>query len=171
MQKASASCLVIEGNYFDERIANCIWDVSTFFSETAVEMCFFFFFWSSSQFKKLSLKLFKIVTGILVNYYFCCCCCYSVAQLCSTLYDPVDCNTPGFPVHHQLPEFSQTYVHWLGDAIQPSYPLLALLTCLQSFPASGSFSQWVGSLNQMAKVLELQLQHQSFQWIFSVDFI
>ena len=85
---------------------------------------FFFFFWSSSQFKKLSLRLFKIATGILVTYYFCCCCCCSVAQLCLALCDPVDCNTPGFHVHHQPPEFSQAYVHWVGDAIQPSYPLL-----------------------------------------------
>ena len=132
---------------------------------------FCFVFWSSSQFKKLSLKLFKIVTGILVTYYFCCCCCCSVAQLCSVLCDPVDCNTSGFPVHHQLPEFSQTYVHWVGNAIQPSYPLLALLYLPSVFSSIRVFSQWVGSLNQMAKVLELQLQHQSFQWIFSVDFI
>ena len=47
----------------------------------------------------------------------------SVAQLCLTLCDPMDCNTPGFPVHHQLPELAQTHVHRVGDAIQPSYPL------------------------------------------------
>ena len=47
----------------------------------------------------------------------------SVAQLCLTLYNPVGCSTPGLPVHHQLPEFTQTHVHWLGDAIQPSHPL------------------------------------------------
>ena len=49
--------------------------------------------------------------------------CCSVTQLCLTLYDPVNCSTPGFPVHHQLPEFTQTHVHWVGDAIQPSHPL------------------------------------------------
>ena len=46
-----------------------------------------------------------------------------VAQLCPTCFDPIDCSTPGLPVHHQLPEFTQTHVHWVGDAIQPSHPL------------------------------------------------
>jgi len=50
----------------------------------------------------------------------------SVAQSCLTLCDPMDCSTPGFPVHHQLPEFTQTHVHRIGDAIQPSHPLSAL---------------------------------------------
>ena len=57
--------------------------------------------------------------------------------MCLTLCDPMDCSTPGFPVHHQLPELTQTHVHQVGDAIQPSHPLSS---CLQSFPASGSFS-------------------------------
>ena len=52
--------------------------------------------------------------------YICCC---SVAQSCLTLCDPMDCSTPGFPVHHQLPEFTRTHVHRVGDAIQPSHPL------------------------------------------------
>ena len=63
----------------------------------------------------------------------------SVAQSCLTLCDPVDCSMPGLPVHHQLPEFTQTHVHWVGDAIQPSHPLIPFSSCLQSFPASGSF--------------------------------
>ena len=50
-------------------------------------------------------------------------CCCSLAQLCPTLYDPMDCNTSGFPVHHHLPELAQTHVHWVSDAIQPSHPL------------------------------------------------
>ena len=53
----------------------------------------------------------------------CCVQLSSVAQSCLTLCDPMDCSTPGLPVHHQLPEFTQTHVHWVGDAIQPSYPL------------------------------------------------
>ena len=85
----------------------------------------------------------------------------SVAQSCPTLCDSMDCSIPGFPVHHQLPEVAQTHVHWVSDAIQLSYPL--------SFPSSPAFSlsqhrgllQWVSSLHQLAKVLELQLQHQS----------
>ena len=97
------------------------------------------------------------------------CHCYSVVKLCLTLCEPRNCSTPGFPVLHSLPEFAQTHVHWVGDAIQISYPLLP------SFPPalfpSMSLFQWVGSSHQVAKVLELQLQHQSFQWIFRVDFL
>ena len=79
----------------------------------------------------------------------------------------MDCSTPGFPVHHQLLELAQTYVHWVGDAIQPSHPLMSSF-CLQSFPASGSFPV-SGPSHQIAKILELQLEHQSFQWIFRID--
>ena len=83
----------------------------------------------------------------------------------------MDCNTPGFPVHHQLAELAQTHVHWVGDAIQPSHPL--------SSPSPPDFNlfqhqgllQWVSSLHQVAKVLELQLQNQSFKWIFRTDFL
>ena len=67
----------------------------------------------------------------------------SVAQSCPTLSNPMDCNTPGFPVHHQLPEFTQTHLHWVSDAIQPSHPLsssvIPFSSCLQSYPESGSF--------------------------------
>ena len=61
----------------------------------------------------------------------------SVTQLCLTLCDSMDYSTPGLPVHHQLPEFTQTHVHWVGDAIQPSHPVIPF-SHLQSFPASGS---------------------------------
>ena len=93
----------------------------------------------------------------------------SVAQSCLTLCDPMDCNIPGFPVHHQLPQFTQIHVHWVGDAIQPSHPVLS-----PSFPAfnlsqhQGLF-KWVSTSHQVAKVLEFQLQHQSFQWLFRTD--
>ena len=63
----------------------------------------------------------------------------SVAQLCPTLCDPMDCSTPSLPVHHQLPEFTQTHVHSVSDAIQPSHLLLSFSSCLQSVPTSGSF--------------------------------
>ena len=69
----------------------------------------------------------------------------------------MDCKTPDFPVHHQLPEPTQTHVHEVSDAIQPSHPL-PFSSCPQSFPASGSFLM---SQHQVAKVLEFQLQHQS----------
>ena len=91
-----------------------------------------------------------------------------VAKSCSTLCDPMDCSMPGSPVLHYLPEFAQIHVHWVRDAIQPSYPLPTppcFPFCLQSSQHQSLF-QWVGSSHQVAKVLELQLQHQSFQWIF-----
>ena len=66
-------------------------------------------------------------------------CFTSITQSCPTLCDPMDCSTPGLPVHHQYPELSQTHVHWVGDAIQPSHPLSSPSSCPQSFPASGSF--------------------------------
>ena len=70
------------------------------------------------------------------------------------LCDPMDCGTPGFPVHHQLPELTQTRVHWVSDAIQPSHPVVPFSSCLQSFPSIRVFFQWVSSSHQVAKVLE-----------------
>ena len=63
----------------------------------------------------------------------------SVAQSCLTVCDPMDCSTSGFPVYHSPPELTQTHVHWVGDAIQPSHPVIPFSSCLQSFPASGFF--------------------------------
>ena len=88
-------------------------------------------------------------------------CHVSSVQSCPTLCDPVNCSTPGLPVHHQLLESTQTHVHWVGDAIQPFYPL--------SFPSPPALNlsqhqglfQWVSSLHEVAKVLEFQLQHRS----------
>ena len=95
----------------------------------------------------------------------------SVAQLCPTLCDPMDCRMPGFPLHYQLPELVQTHVHWVGDAIQPSHPLLSPFPPAFNLSQHQGLFQWVGSLHQVAKVLEIQLPHQFFQWIFSVDFL
>ena len=77
---------------------------------------------------------------------------------------------PGLPVHHQLLEFTQTHVHLVGDAIQPSHPLSSPSPAFNLCQHQGLF-QWVSSLHQVAKVLEFQLQHQSFQWIFRTDFL
>ena len=90
----------------------------------------------------------------------------SVTQLCLTLCDPRDYSTPSFPVHHQLPEFTQTHVHRVGDAIQPSHPLSSPSPLAFNLSQHQSLFQWVSSLYQVAKVLEFQLQHQTFQWIF-----
>ena len=95
----------------------------------------------------------------------------SVTQSCPTFWDPMNCSTPGLPVHHQVPEFTQTHVHWVGDAIQPSYPLLSPSPPALSLSQHRGLFQWVSSLHQVAKVLEFQLQHQSFQWIPRTDLL
>ena len=89
----------------------------------------------------------------------------SLTQSCLTLCDALDCSTPGLPVHCQLPEFTQTHVHWVGDAIQSSHP--------QSSPSPPPFNlsqhqglfKWVTSSHQVARVLEFQLRQQSFHWM------
>ena len=83
----------------------------------------------------------------------------------------MECSTPGLPVHHQLPEFTETHVHWVGEAIQPSHPLLSPSPPTFNLSQHQGLFQWISSLNQVAKVLGFQLQHQSFQWIFRTDFL
>ena len=87
----------------------------------------------------------------------------SVAQSCLTLCDPMNHSTPGLPVHHQLPEFTQTHVHGVSDVIQPSHPLSSLSPPAFNLSQHQGLSQGVSPLHQVAKVLEFQLQHQSFQ--------
>ena len=87
----------------------------------------------------------------------------SVTQSCLTLCNPMDSSKPGFPVHHQLPELPQTHVHQISDAIQPSHPLLSPSPPAFSLSQHQGLFQGIGSSNQVAKVLEFQLQHQSFQ--------
>ena len=91
---------------------------------------------------------------------------------CPTLWRPHGpCSMPGFPVHHQLPELAQTHFHRVSDAIQPSHPL--------SSPSSPTFNlsqhqglfKWISSSHQVTKVLEFQLQHQSFQWTLRTDLL
>ena len=97
--------------------------------------------------------------------------CCSVAKLCLAHRNPMDCSMPGFPVLHHLLEFAHTHVHWVGDAIQPSQspspPSPPALNLVQH----QSLFQWVSSSHQVGKVLELQLQDQSLQWIFRTDFL
>ena len=90
-------------------------------------------------------------------------CCCSVTKSCLTLH-PQNCSTPGFPALHYLPEFAQTHVHWVGDAIQPSHPLWSPSPALNLSQHQGL---WDSSSHQVAK--ELELQHQSFQWILRTD--
>ena len=108
-----------------------------------------------SKFQVYNTVLLTIVTLLYIQF-------SSVTQFCLTLCHPMDCSTPGFPVHHQLLELAQSHGYRVGDAIQPSSSVVPFFSCRQSFPASGSFpmSQFFASGGQM---LEFQLQHQSFQ--------
>ena len=95
----------------------------------------------------------------------------SVAQSCPTLCDPMNRSMPGLPVHHQLPEFTQTHVHWVGDAIQPSHPLSSPSPPAPNPSQHQDLFQWVNYSHEVAKVLEFQLQHQSFQWTPRTDLL
>ena len=95
-------------------------------------------------------------------YWIWCC----LAKLCPLLFNPMDSSMPGFSVLHYLPEFVQIHVHWVGDAIQPSHPLSPSSPPALNLSWLHGLFQWVGSLHQVVKVLELQTQHQSFQQIF-----
>ena len=100
------------------------------------------------------------------SVHFCCCC--SVGKSCPALCDPTDCNMPDSSVLQYLPEFAQVHVHWVSDAIQPSHPLLPPSPFAFEFSQHQGLFQWVGFSHQVAKALELQCQ--SFQWIFRVGF-
>ena len=95
----------------------------------------------------------------------------SVTQLCPTLCNSMDCSTPGFPVHQQLLEFTQTHVNWASDAIQPIHPLSSPSPPALNLSQCQDLFKWVTSSHQMAKVLDFQLQYQSFQWTLSSDFL
>ena len=96
---------------------------------------------------------------------------FSSVQSRPTLCDPMNCSTPGLPVHHQLLGFTQTHVHRVGDAIQPSHPLSSSSPPTFNLSKHQGLFQWVSSSHQIAKVLDFQVQHHSFQWIFRTDFL
>ena len=93
----------------------------------------------------------------------------SVAQLCPTLCDPMNLSMPGLPIHHQLPEFTQTHGHRVGDAIQPSHPLSSPSPPAPNPSQHQGLFQCINSLHKMAK--ELEFQHQSFQWTPRTDLL
>ena len=95
----------------------------------------------------------------------------SVAQSCPILCNPMKCSMPGHPVHHQLLEPTQTHVHCVSDPIQPSHPLSSLSPPPSMFPSIRVFFDWVSFSHQVAKLLEFQLQDQSFQWIVRTDLL
>ena len=125
--------------------------------------------WSAAMLKDDSHLLWSLGRGRNISMPafnpFCC----SVTESYLTLCDSMDCSTPGLPVLHCLPEFSQTHVHWFSDDIQPPCPLSSPSPPAFSFSQHQGLFQWVSSSRQVAKVFELQ--HQSFQWIFWVDFL
>ena len=114
------------------------------------------------------IPLFKSSTKLHCAQIFCC---YSVAKSCLTPWDPMECSTPGFLVLHCLLDFAQIHLHWVSHANQLSHPLLFSSPPALNLSQHQGLVQWVSSLPQVAKGLELQHQHQSFQWIFRVDFI
>ena len=87
----------------------------------------------------------------------------SVTQSCPTLCDPMNCSMRGLPVHHQLPEFTQTHVHRVSDAIQPPHPLPSPSPPAPNPSQHQSLFQWVNSSDEVAKVPKFQLQHHSLQ--------
>ena len=93
------------------------------------------------------------------------------AQSCLTVCDPTNFSTPGFLVHHKLPELAQTHIHQVSDAIQPSHPLSSPSPPTFNLSQHQGLFQWVSSLHQVTKLLEFQLQHQSFQWILMINFL
>ena len=109
-----------------------------------------------SEFKGLNSYLVMIHTVFLIIKYqsvqF-----SSVAQSCPTLCDSMNCSTPGLPDNHQLPEFTQTHIHWVSDAIQPSHPLSSPSPPTSNPSQHQSLFLWVNSSHEVAKVLEFQL--------------
>ena len=111
----------------------------------------------SREFDRRASRLFRSVS--------------SVAQSCLTLCDPMNRSTPGLRVHHQLPEFTETHAHRVGDAIQPSHSLSSPCPPAPNPSQHQSLFQWVNSSHEVAKVLEFQLQRQSFQWTPRTDLL
>ena len=100
--------------------------------------------------------------------------CFSVQfshSVISDSCDPMDCSTPGLPVYHQLPEFTQTHVHWVSDAIQPFYPLSSPSPPTFNLSQHQGLFKWVSSSQWVAKILEFQFQHLSFRSVFRTDFL
>ena len=107
--------------------------------------------------------------GNKVDTAICIYCCCSGNQACPTLCDPMDFSTSGLPVPHRLPEFTLIHLHRVGDAIQPSHPLTTSSSSALNLSQHQGLFQWVFCSHQMTEILELQLQHQSYQCPFSIS--
>ena len=95
----------------------------------------------------------------------------SVIQLCPTLCNPMDCSMLNLSVHQLLPEFTQTHVHWVSNVIQPSHPVSSLSHPAFNLSQHPDLFKGVSYPCQVAKVLELQLQYQSFEWTPKTDLL
>ena len=146
----------LEGIHLDNRGSNLVglscWTDKRVLS--LIKKNFFFF-------KILVMETFKVYS-LQFN---------SVAQSCPTLCDPMNCSMPGLHVHQNLLESTQTHVHRVSDAIQSSHPLSSPFSLALNLSQHQGLCKWVNSSHQVAKVLELQLQHQSFQWIFRTNLL
>ena len=135
------------------------------------KLYFFFFFLHFPSTNNFSLKALTVLcTYPVVNF-------FSTMQISSVqplsrvrLCYTMDCSMPGLPVHHHFPELTQTPVHRVGDAIQPSHPPSSPSPPAINLSQHQGLFKWVSSSHKVAKGLEFQLQHQSFQWIFRTDF-
>ena len=137
-----------------------------FFSFLFCLFSLLFVFWGFYLYSSGSQFLSSTVSILWICY------CWSVTQSCPTVCDSAESIMPGFSVLHYLQELAQTHVHWVIDAIQPFHPLSSPSPpAFNLFQHQGFFFLWVSPSYQVAKVLELQLQHQSFQWTIRVDFL
>ena len=116
----------------------------------------------------LPSQWFSLLLTWLIPLSLMCICAWLHAKSCPTLCNPMNCTTPGFLVLHYLQKFAQTHVHWVNDAIQPCQALSPPSPVFNLSLHQGLF-KWANSLYHMAKGLEIQLQ--SFQWIFRLDFL
>ena len=123
-------------------------------NKNLLHRCFWFNLWVFKNFKQIFCVQFS-----------------SVAQKCLTLCDAMNWSMPGLSDHHQFREFTQTHVHWVSDAIQPSHPLSAPFFLAFNLCQHQGLFQWVSSSHQVAKVLEFQLQYQSFKWTLRTGFL
>ena len=128
---------VYKSGIFQERFILCFARAKSLFSEV----------WSTSYLHTQGKLWVSSISFSSVQF-------SSVAQSCLTLCDPMNRSTPGLPVHHQLLEFTQTYVHWVHDAIQPSHPLSSPFPALNLSQHQGLY-KWISSSRQVAKVLSL----------------
>ena len=142
--------------------------LSFIIGDLSVIFCFSYWFNFEKLYFSRNLPIFSSGLSILLAHIYSC---FSVSKLCLAPHDHMDHSISSLPVPHHLMEFTQVHVHCISDDIQPSHPLSP------SFPSTFNLSQhqahfqWVSSSYHMSRVVEIQLQHQSLQWIFRVDFL